>query len=87
MNMRSPRTTIRIATVLAVVIIFLIGSALYCCAEPRAAHRKPTRNAQTLPWLGNPTSRIYYGNRKVDGYRQSNGTVLLYERGHLVGVQ
>ena len=41
------------------------------------------RRQQVIPGLGTPTTRLIYGKREIDVYR--NG--LMFERDHVVGVR
>jgi hypothetical protein len=66
---------------MAVLIAVTLGMAQ---AEPR--HRNQNyilRRQQVMPGLGTPTTRLIYGKREIDIYR--NG--LMFERDNVVGIR
>jgi hypothetical protein len=65
----------------AVLIAVTLGMAQ---AEPR--HRNSNyilRRQEVMPGFGTPTTRLIYGKREIDVYR--NG--LMFERDHVVGIR
>jgi hypothetical protein len=67
---------------IAALLLLTLGMAQ---AEPRHSERNHNyilRRQQAMPGLGLPTSRLIYGKREIDVYR--NG--LMFEKDNVVGV-
>ena len=68
----------------ALLIVATVSTAQ---AEPRQSTERNRnyilRRQQVIPGLGTPTTRLIYGKREIDVYR--NG--LMFERDHVVGVR
>jgi hypothetical protein len=68
----------------ALLIVAIVPTAQ---AEPRQSKERNRnyilRRQQVIPGLGTPTTRLIYGKREIDVYR--NG--LMFERDHVVGVK
>ena len=81
--------TTKHALIAAAMIALTGATAATAQAEPR--QRQSTernrnymlRRQQVIPALGTPTTRLIYGKREIDVYR--NG--LMFERDHVVGVR
>jgi hypothetical protein len=73
----------RTIAIAMLIVVSLVGLAQ---ADPRgrSSHRNYIlRRQQIMPGLGTPTTRLIYGKREIDVYR--NG--LMFERDHVVGVR
>jgi hypothetical protein len=72
--------------ILAIAVLLLLTLVELTQAEPRQSTERNRnyilRRQQVFPGLGTPTTRLIYGKREIDIYR--NG--LMFERDHVVGV-
>ena len=67
--------------------LLIVATVATAQAEPRQSTERNRnyilRRQQVIPGLGTPTTRLIYGKREIDVYR--NG--LMFERDHVVGVR
>lgn len=67
--------------------LLIVATVATAQAEPRQSTERNRnyilRRQQVIPGLGTPTTRLIYGKREIDVYR--NG--LVFERDHVVGVR
>jgi hypothetical protein len=72
--------------ILAIAVLLLLTLVELTQAEPRQSTERNRnyilRRQQVFPGLGTPMTRLIYGKREIDIYR--NG--LMFERDHVVGV-
>ena len=68
-------------------VLLIVATVTTTQAEPRQSKERNRnyipRRQQVVPGLGTPTTRLIYGKREIDVYR--NG--LMFERDHVVGVR
>ena len=91
-NKRESNTKIQLAfmrLLLAVLrtALLIVATVATAQAEPRQSTERNRnyilRRQQVVPGLGTPTTRLIYGKREIDVYR--NG--LMFEHDHVVGVR
>ena len=67
--------------------LLIVATVATAQAEPRQSTERNRnyilRRQQVVPGLGTPTTRLIYGKREIDVYR--NG--LMFEHDHVVGVR
>ena len=89
---RESNSTIELAFMRLVVAVLktallIVATVATAQAEPRQSTERNRnyilRRQQVIPGLGTPTTRLIYGKREIDVYR--NG--LMFERDHVVGVR
>ncbi len=72
---------------LATAVLLLLTLLELAQAEPRQSKERNSnyilRRQLVIPGLGTPTTRLIYGKREIDVYR--NG--LMFEGDHVVGVR
>jgi hypothetical protein len=92
-NKSNPNSKIELAFMRLLVAVLrtaliVVAIASTAQAEPRERHSERNRNyilrrQQGFPGLGTPTTRLIYGTREIDVYR--NG--LMFEKDNVVGVR
>ena len=89
---RESNSTIELAFMRLVVAVLktallIVATVATAQAEPRQSTERNRnyilRRQQVVPGLGTPTTRLIYGKREIDVYR--NG--LMFEGDHVVGVR
>jgi hypothetical protein len=86
---RIGKITMKLQNLIHIVIgiVCVAATVATAQAEPRQSTERNRnyilRRQQVIPGLGTPTTRLIYGKREIDVYR--NG--LMFERDHVVGVR
>ena len=78
---------IRLLLAVLKTALLIVATVTTAQAEPRQSKERNRnyilRRQQVVPGLGTPTTRLIYGKREIDVYR--NG--LMFEGDHVVGVR
>ena len=89
LDIKTPMKNQKAMRLLLVVLktALIVATVTTAQAEPRQSKERNRnyilRRQQVVPGLGTPTTRLIYGKREIDVYR--NG--LMFERDHVVGVR